>query len=43
MREIKDAITRRVLTQFDDAGIAVASATYEIVGVPPLRLLDREA
>jgi small-conductance mechanosensitive channel len=38
VREIKDAIARSVLKQFDEAHIEIASATYEIVGVPTLRL-----
>ena len=38
IREIKDAIARAVLERFEDASIDVASATYEIVGVPPLRV-----
>lgn len=38
IRELKDAISREILTRFDEAGIAVASSTYEIVGVPKLRL-----
>ena len=38
IRNIKDAIARAVLTKFDEASIEIASATYEIVGVPPLRV-----
>ncbi|MGN6375762.1 MAG: mechanosensitive ion channel family protein [Sphingomonas sp.] len=37
-REIKDAMSRELLARFDEAGVGIASATYEIVGVPPLRL-----
>jgi small-conductance mechanosensitive channel len=37
-RELKDAITREVLARFDEAGIGIASATYEIVGVPPVQV-----
>ncbi len=37
VREIKDAITRQVLAELDAAGIAPASATYNVVGLPPLR------
>lgn len=40
VREIKDAIARAVLQKFDDASIGVASATYEIVGVPTLRVQE---
>jgi hypothetical protein len=43
IREMKDAIARAVLTRFDEAAIEIASATYEIVGAPTLRVqtLDR--
>lgn len=37
IREVKDAISREILRQFDEAGITIASQTYEIVAVPPLR------
>lgn len=37
-RELKDAMSRDILREFDEAGIAIASATYEIVGVPPLQV-----
>ena len=36
-RAVKDRVTRDVLAGLDAAGIEVASATYEIVGLPPLR------
>lgn len=36
MREIKDAISRDILRDFDAAGIPVASQTFEVVSVPPL-------
>lgn len=39
-RELKDAMTREILQRFDEAGIGIASATQEIVGVPPLRVLN---
>ena len=38
VREVKDAISRQILDELDAAGIAPASATYNIVGLPPLRL-----
>jgi small-conductance mechanosensitive channel len=38
VRDIKDKISRSVLKALDDAQIGIASATYEIVGVPPLKL-----
>jgi small-conductance mechanosensitive channel len=37
-REIKDAIARAVLARFDEASLEIASATYEIVGAPTLRV-----
>jgi small-conductance mechanosensitive channel len=39
-RELKDAMSREILARLDEAGVAVASSTYEIVGVPPLKLAD---
>lgn len=43
IRETKDAITRAVLQKFDDAAIEVASATFEVVGAPPLRVQNVDA
>jgi small-conductance mechanosensitive channel len=46
VRELKDAISRDILSGFEQAGIEVASATFEVVGLPPLRLdgkLDAQA
>jgi hypothetical protein len=40
VREIKDAMSRQVLAGLEAAGIPIASATYEIVGLPPIRLVD---
>jgi small-conductance mechanosensitive channel len=37
-RATKDAVSRDVLQALEAAGIGVASATFEIVAVPPLRL-----
>ena len=36
-RELKDAISRDILAGFNEAGIAIASSTFELVGAPPLR------
>ena len=36
IRGIKDAMSRRILTGMDEAGIGIASATYDIVGFPPV-------
>jgi small-conductance mechanosensitive channel len=38
VREVKDAMTREILAALDEAHIGIASATFEIVGLPPLRL-----
>ena len=38
IRELKDAMSREILAALDDAGIGIASATFEVVGLPPLRL-----
>ena len=38
VRAVKDAISRDILDGLDAAGIGIASGTYEIVGVPPLRV-----
>ncbi len=37
IRGIKDQISREILQEFDANGIGIASATYDIVGFPPLR------
>lgn len=39
VRDVKDAISRDILTALDEAGIGIASATYDIVGLPPIRLV----
>lgn len=39
IREVKDAIGREVLREFDAAGIALASATFEVTALPPLRVV----
>ncbi|HEX3572820.1 MAG TPA: mechanosensitive ion channel domain-containing protein [Acidobacteriaceae bacterium] len=38
IRGVKDRISRDILREFDSAGIGIASGTYEIVGVPPIRV-----
>jgi len=38
IRDLKDIIGRDILEQFEVAGISIASATYEIVRMPPLEL-----
>lgn len=36
VRDQKDAMSRQILRELEAAGIGLASATYEIVGLPPL-------
>ena len=38
VRDVKDAMSREVLAGLDAAGIGLASATFEVVGLPPLRV-----
>jgi small-conductance mechanosensitive channel len=38
IREIKDAMFREILGRFKEAGISVASGTYDIVGFPPVKV-----
>lgn len=38
VRELKNRMSRDILKLLDEAGIGIASATFEIVGIPPLRV-----
>jgi small-conductance mechanosensitive channel len=38
VRALKDRMTRDILAKLDEAGIGIASGTYEIVGFPPVRI-----
>jgi small-conductance mechanosensitive channel len=38
IRDVKDQMSRRILREFESAGVEIASGTYEIVGVPPIRI-----
>ena len=38
IRRIKSAMSRDILDEFEKAGIGIASGTYEIVGMPPLKI-----
>ncbi len=40
VREVKDLISRQILGELDAAGIGLASATYDIVSFPPVRIED---
>ncbi len=42
IRDIKDAMSRDILAALEAAGIGIASATYEIVGLPLVRLLTED-
>lgn len=38
IREVKDAVTRDVVAGFEEAGIKIASTSFEVTAVPPLRI-----
>jgi small-conductance mechanosensitive channel len=38
IRAAKDAMSRHIITELDKAGIGIASATYDIVGLPPITI-----
>lgn len=38
VRGLKDQMSREILAELDKAGIGIASATYEITGLPTLRV-----
>jgi small-conductance mechanosensitive channel len=40
IRSMKDSMSRHILDELDAAGIGIASATFEIVGLPPLRSVE---
>jgi len=37
-RGVKDRMSRDIIAAFDEAGLGLASGTYEIVGLPPVRV-----
>ncbi|GAB2909664.1 hypothetical protein GCM10027047_04810 [Rhodococcus aerolatus] len=39
VREVKDAMSRDILAGLEADGIEVASATYDVVGLPPVRVV----
>lgn len=39
VRELKDAMSRQIIAQLDQAGIGIASSTYDVVGFPPIHLV----
>lgn len=42
IRELKNKISRDMLAGFEQAGIGIASSTYDIVGLPPIRIENAE-
>jgi small-conductance mechanosensitive channel len=38
IRDVKDAMAREILPKLDEAGIGIASSTYDIVGFPKIRV-----
>ncbi|WP_051048207.1 mechanosensitive ion channel family protein [Rhodococcus sp. AW25M09] len=40
VRAIKDLMTRDILAGLDEAGIGIASATNDIVGIPDIKIVD---
>ncbi len=38
VRSVKDAMSRIIVDELDKAGIGIASATYDIVGFPPIEI-----
>ena len=43
IRVVKDAMSREVLAGLDEAKIGIASATFEVVGLPPVRIVRAPA
>lgn len=41
-RDVKDRMSRQILEQLEAAGIGIASATYDIVGMPPIKLVKAD-
>ena len=41
IRGVKDSMSRQIIGKMDEAGIGVASATYDIVGFPPVEVRTR--
>jgi small-conductance mechanosensitive channel len=40
VRELKDAMSREILNELQSSGISIASATFELVGLPPVRVVN---
>ena len=39
VREVKDKMSREIMAALDEAKIGIASSTYDIVGLPPIRVV----
>jgi small-conductance mechanosensitive channel len=42
VRELKDAMSRQIIDALDQAGIEVASGTYAIVELPPVKVIQQQ-
>lgn len=42
VREVKDKMNREILVALEQAKIGIASGTYDIVGLPPIRLVSEQ-
>lgn len=38
IRQVKNLMSRQILERLDEAGIGIASGTYDVVGMPPLKV-----
>jgi small-conductance mechanosensitive channel len=38
IRGLKDCVSRQILSGLEGAGIGIASSTYDVVGLPPIRV-----
>ena len=43
IRGVKDSMSRTIIGEMDEAGIGIASATYDIVGFPPIEMRSAPA
>lgn len=42
IRGLKDTMSRNIVQALDEADIGIASTTFEIVGLPPLRIEEAD-
>ena len=43
VRAVKDAMSREILSALEESKIGIASSTYDIVGLPPIRVISETA